>query len=152
MQLRFGVSFPDLYEREGLVRLDRAFLAYLGDADRALAEILDRARTDPPKGQDESALLIALAPHVEDFVAKLFGIEAEAQALAARHNELAPLYAVKRQFVQRRALHKVKPEELAGYQPGRIRDDLEFANQVTAWLKDEVAHENDLKEAARYAV
>src|SRR6185503_20642704 len=151
MQLRFGVSFPDLYEREGLVRLDRAFLAYLGDADRALAEKLDRARTDPPKGQDESALLVALAPHVEDFVAKLFGIEAEAQALAARHNELAPLYAMKRQFVQRRSLHKVKPEELAGYAPQKAWDELEFARHVTAWLKDEAAHERELAEAARYA-
>src|SRR5438128_9047722 len=40
-----------------------------------------------------------------------FGIEAEARALAGRHHELAPLYSVKRLFVQRRALHKVKPED-----------------------------------------
>src|SRR4051812_28940566 len=151
MQLGFGVSFPDLYEREGLIRLDRAFLAYLGEADRALADKLASARKDAPHGQAESALLIALAPHVEDFIARLFGIEDEAQALAARHNELAPLYSVKRQFVQRRALHKVKPEELAGYQPERCWDELEFARQVTAWLKDEPAHERELKDAARYA-
>jgi NADPH-dependent glutamate synthase beta subunit-like oxidoreductase/NAD(P)H-flavin reductase len=151
MQLRFGVSFPDLYEREGLIRLDRAFVEFLGEADRALADRVLAARKAPPAGQAESALLIALAPHVEDFIAKLFGIEAEAQALAARHNELAPLYSVKRQFVQRRALHKVKPEELAGYAPARLWDELEFASHVAAWLKDEPAHEQELKEAARYA-
>src|SRR5690242_8976946 len=151
MQLGFGVSFPDLYEREGLIRLDRAFVTYVGEANRALADKLVSARKEPPSGAEESSLLIALAPHVEDFIAKLFGIEAEAQALAARHNELAPLYSVKRQFVQRRALHKVKPEELAGYTPERSWDELEFARRVTAWLKDEPKHGQELKEAARYA-
>ena len=69
------------------------------------------ARHPPFEAKDESDLLVALAPHVEDFLARLFGIEAEARALAERHNELAPLYSVKRLFVQRRALHKVKPED-----------------------------------------
>jgi NADPH-dependent glutamate synthase beta subunit-like oxidoreductase/NAD(P)H-flavin reductase len=151
MHLGFGLSFPDLYEREGLVRLDRAFVAFLSETDRALADRLAAARKEPLHGKAESELLIALAPHVEDFVAKLFGIEPEAQALAARHNQLAPLYAIKRQFVQRRSLHKVKPEALAGYAPQKNWDELEFARQVTAWLKDEATHDKQLAEAARYA-
>ena len=103
MQLGFGIRFNDLYEREGLLRLDAAFLAFLGEADAALRERLLACRETPPSGKAESDLLVALAPHVEDFVPKLFGIEAEARALAERHNELAPLYAIKRLFVQRRA-------------------------------------------------
>src|SRR5204862_3050127 len=91
MQLGFGITFPDLYEREGLIRLDRAFIAYLSAADRALADKLAAARAQPPAGTAQSELLIALAPQVEDFIAKLFCIEREAQALAERHNELAPL-------------------------------------------------------------
>ena len=114
MQLRFGIAFPDLYEREGLIKVDRAFLAFLGDADRTLAEKLAEARKNPPHGRADSDLLVALAPHVEDYIGKLFGIEREALALAGRHDELAPLYSVKRQFVQRRALHKVKPDALVG--------------------------------------
>jgi len=89
MQLGFGIAFPDLYEREGLIRLDRAFIAFLREADRALADKLVSARAQPPAAAAESELLIALAPHVEDFIAKLFRIEAEAQALAEKHNELA---------------------------------------------------------------
>src|SRR5689334_7652672 len=115
MQLGFGITFPDLYERQGLIKVDRAFLAFLAEGDRALAEKLAAARAKPPAGLAESQLLVALAPQVEDFIAKLFAIEAEARALAERHNELAPLYSVKRQFVQRRALHKVKPAELAAF-------------------------------------
>src|SRR5882762_10098481 len=113
MKLGFGIGFLDLYEREGLIRVDRAFLDFVGEADGALLQRLLSARENPaalaPKA--ESDLLVALAPHFEDFVPKLFGIEAEARALAEKHNELAPLYSVKRLFVQRRALHKVKPED-----------------------------------------
>src|SRR5438045_5105677 len=153
MQLGFGIAFPDLYEREGLIRLDCAFIAFLGEADHALADKLVAARANPPAAGAESELLIALAPHVEDFIARLFGIEREAQALAERHNELAPLYTVKRQFVQRRALHKVKPAEVQGFDPAAAGEftELEFARKVTGWLQDEAAHTKELEAAARYA-
>jgi NADPH-dependent glutamate synthase beta subunit-like oxidoreductase/NAD(P)H-flavin reductase len=150
MQLGFGIRFSDLYEREGLLRVDAAFLDFLGGIDGALRDRLRASRSQMPAAKEESELLVALAPHVEDFVAKLFGIEAEAQALAARHNELAPLWSVKRLFVQRRALHKVKPEEA---KPGdfRFTGELDFARRVTEWLKDEISNRQDLEEAARYA-
>src|SRR5512134_2354942 len=151
MALAFGIRFSDLYERDGLLRVDAAFLGFLGEIDAALRERLISARQKIPSGKDESDLLVALAPHVEDFLARLFGIEAEARELAGRHNALAPLWSVKRLFVQRRALHKVKPEELKEYRPARIHDELEFARQVTEWLKDEPAHQKELEEAARYA-
>src|SRR5437868_11656425 len=159
MRLGFGITFPDLYEREGLIKVDRAFCAYLAEADRALAEKLLAARAQPPTGLAESQLLVALAPHVEDFIARLFGIEREARALAERHNELAPLYSVKRQFVQRRALHKVKPAELQAFDPvaaahelfGDEFTELDFARKVTAWLANEAEHAQELELAARYA-
>src|SRR5205085_5464325 len=130
MQLGFGITFPDLYEREGLIKVDRAFLAFLGEADRALVDRLRAARANPPSGLPESQLLIALAPHVEDFIARLFGIEREARALAERHNELAPLYSVKRQFVQRRAMHKVKAADLETFNADAAAQQL-FGGQFT---------------------
>src|SRR5438309_8958231 len=159
MQLGFGITFPDLYERDGLIKVDAAFLVFLGEADRALADRLSAAHANPPSGLAESQLLIALAPHVEDFIAKLFGIEREARALAERHNELAPLYSVKRQFVQRRAMHKVKPAELQAFDPAAAErelfggefTELDFARKVTAWLANEAEHAHELELAARYA-
>src|SRR5712664_196672 len=161
MKLGFGISFPDLYEREGLVRIDRAFLGFLEEADAALLQKLLSARGDPtalpPKA--ESDLLVALAPHFEDFIPKLFGIEAEARALAEKHNELAPLYSVKRLFVQRRALHKVKPEDARNFDSAAFEKnffnnnltELDFARRVTEWLQNEPAHSEKLELAARYA-
>jgi NADPH-dependent glutamate synthase beta subunit-like oxidoreductase/NAD(P)H-flavin reductase len=150
MKLGFDIEFDDLYAREGLVKLDGAFVAWLGETDAALRERLLAARREPLDRRAESDLLVAAAPHVEDFLARLFGIEAEARALAETHNQLAPLYSVKRQFVQRRALHKVKPEDARpdGFE---FSTELEFARQVTEWLKDEAANAARLEAAARYA-
>jgi NADPH-dependent glutamate synthase beta subunit-like oxidoreductase/NAD(P)H-flavin reductase len=159
MKLGFGIEFGDLYERAGLLRVDAAFRDFLAGADGKLAERLAAARAKPPAGKEESDLLIALAPHVEDFLARLFGIEAEARALAERHNELAPLYSVKRLFVQRRALHKVKPEALQNFNPAEAAGqlfggdfaELDFARLVGEWQQDEAANTDKLELAARYA-
>src|SRR5882672_2180863 len=98
--LRFGFAFADLYDREALVRLDAAFVGFLREIDVALAERLVAARHAPTTlaAKDESELLIALAPHLEDFLARLFGIESELGTLAGHHHELAPLHSVKRLF------------------------------------------------------
>src|SRR5277367_615255 len=108
--LAHGLGFADLYDREGLVRVDRAFIDHLAESDCALHHRLVRARRDPDGlgHAAESDLLVELAPYVEDFLGHLFGIGAEVRALQARHHELAPLYSVKRLFVQRRAVKGVK--------------------------------------------
>ena len=147
MNLGFNITFEDLYERDGLIRVDQAFLGFLDSGMRD--RIVDARKTFPAKKQ-EAELLVALAPHVEDFLAKLFGIEAEARALAAKHNELAPLWAVKRQFVQRRALNKVKPEDAAA-EGFDFSTEIDFARQVIEWQKDETANAAKLELAARYA-
>ena len=162
MKLAFGRQFADLYERAGLARLDAAFLDFVSEVDAALQARLVSARREIPAGKAESDLLVALAPHLEDFIARLFGIEAEAQALAARHHNFAPLYSVKRLFVQRRAMHKVRPEEAAALDGDAAEQalralfggqftELAFARHVAEWLKDEAANAAHLELAARYA-
>jgi NADPH-dependent glutamate synthase beta subunit-like oxidoreductase/NAD(P)H-flavin reductase len=164
MAMGFGISFNDLYDREGLKRLDAAFLDFLGESDATLSEQLKAARLAPESfsSKAQSELLIAVAPHLEDFLARLFGIEAQVQSLAARHRELAPLYSCKRLFVQRRAMTKVKPEDAAAIDGVSIESQMEafigtpfselaYARQVADWLTDEVAHADELQLATRYA-
>ena len=160
----FGISFNDLYDRDGLMRLDASFLDFLGESDATLREQLEAARLNPTElsGKAQSELLIALAPHLEDFLAGLFGIETQVHTLAARHHELAPLYSCKRLFVQRRAMAKVKPDEaakidgpaleaqLAAY-IGTPFTELSFAREVDHWLMDEAAHAGELQLAVHYA-
>src|SRR5690606_7575880 len=105
ISLRHGFSLDDLYTRDGLSRIDGKFLEWLASSDAALHNRLVAARAAPDSlaAKDESELLIGLAPHVDDFVADLFGIRSEAEALADAHHRLAPLYRCKRLFVQRRS-------------------------------------------------
>src|SRR6478609_10051287 len=103
--LSFDLAFADLYRRDGLIRLDQLFMDRLTEAAPSLADRLREARANPQSIElkHESELLIALAPHLEEFIAELFGIEQALSRLAARHHELTPLYACKRLFVQRKA-------------------------------------------------
>src|SRR5256885_601564 len=91
LKLGFGLSFDDLYAGAGLARLDAAFIAHLAAADGALAARLAAGRAEPQAlgRKGESDLLIALAPHVEDFLAQLFGVATEVSALQAAQHELA---------------------------------------------------------------
>ena len=104
LSLQFGLAFHDLYQREGLLRLDAAFLAELAEHSSTLHARLLAAREDQTTltVKQRSELIVELAPHLEDFVGKLFGIDAELRELQVRHTELAPLYSVKRKFVQRK--------------------------------------------------
>src|ERR1700722_16354834 len=88
-ELGFGLGFEDLYAREGLLRLDAAFLDQLLKTDVGLHLQLTGARANPGARTDKerSELIIALAPHVEDFLGQLFGITNDVEALQARHNE-----------------------------------------------------------------
>src|ERR1700691_902170 len=103
-ELGFGLHFEDLYARDGLLRLDGAFLKQLLASDVGLHVQLVDARVNPGSrtAKEQSELVIALAPHVEDFLGELFGIAKEVEALQGRHNALAPFLAFKRKFIQKR--------------------------------------------------
>ena len=161
LALADGFRFEELYCREGLARLDARFRERL---DEPLRADLEAARKAPgalePKA--ESALVLALAAKLEGFLARLFGIEAEAEALSRRHTALAPVYRCKRLFVQRRAARAVKPAEaaaldgaaveaaLGAHLPAPVEEEA-FAAAVMGWLADEAASGEALAAAARYA-
>ncbi len=174
LSLKYELSFAELYQRDGLVRLDREFVAYLAAGDAALHGRLMAVRADWAKSpgtldrKAESDLLVDLAPHVEDFLGGLFGIAAEIRALQQRHDELAPLYSVKRLFVQRRAVKEVKEPDAAALDGDALRQALgfgdfpdtraaildwerRFAEVVAGWLDDETAHADELRTAVEYA-
>ena len=172
LALAYGLSFADLYDRDGLVRLDQAFVAHLAKTDVALHERLMTARHKPGalERQAESDLLVDLAPHLEDFIGELFSITDEVRALQAHHHELAPIYSVKRLFVQRRAVKGVKEVDADGLDgPGLAREldrlmgtpatadagiagwERRYAEHVARWLADEVANDKPLATAQRYA-
>ena len=162
LNLSFGFSFEDLYAREGLLRLDASFQEQLP------AELLARmisARENPAQveGKQASELIIALAPYIDDFIGELFGISIDLRALQAKHHELAPLYSVKRRFVQRKALTGQTPEKAMAIDGAAVAAELEafllepltersFASHVSKWLDSEAEHTQALGLATQYTV
>ncbi|MBL8381188.1 MAG: FAD-dependent oxidoreductase [Burkholderiales bacterium] len=169
LNLAFDLEFPDLYRRPGLERIDAAFLAALAASDAALAARLTAARAAPAalERKAESELVIELAPHVDDFIGTLFGIAPDIRALAERHHALAPVFEVKRQFVQRKAAKTFDAAAAAALDGAALTYEIEglvgasvdqlaafelaFARHVTRWEADPATFAGSLEVALRYA-
>src|SRR5581483_5388281 len=93
LTLGFDAAFEDLYDRDGLARLDARFLAFLADRDADLAGRLEAARQAPASLEREaqSDLIVDLSPIVEAFIGELFGVQAELDALRGGRQALAVL-------------------------------------------------------------
>ena len=163
LSLAFGIDFEDLYRRDGLLKLDDLFLLQLRKIAPDLHDGLLAARQDPPPAHMKSGsdLIIQLAPYVEDFIGELFGVQPELRQLQSRHHALAPLFTVKRRFVQRKALTGYTPEAAAEIDGFKVAAELEalmlepltelaFATHVARWLDAEAQHANHLQLATQY--
>ena len=112
-----GFTYGDLYRPARLRELAEAFYAEVGKEDAALHSALTEyvaARGANLKGtKAESDLLIAAAPHLSRFVARLFRVEREREQLGASLRAQDPVFQFKH-FVQRRALKSFPAERAAG--------------------------------------
>ncbi len=158
--LSFGASFHAMATRDGLIHLDRAFLARLQADDAALYDRLLTARADPAAldAKAEGELVVAVGPHLETFLVELFGIEAEVDAIAGRTRALEVVHNCKRLFVQRQAVKKYA--DVSGFDGAALRAALEvlmggpltepgFAAAVAVWETEGNVEAIDL--ALRYA-
>ena len=84
LALKHGLAFSDLYERDGLIRLDRAFVAHLAAAESALHDRLMTARADPTRSTARPNPTCSSTSRrmLEDFLGELFGIAARGPGVA----------------------------------------------------------------------
>jgi NADPH-dependent glutamate synthase beta subunit-like oxidoreductase len=150
----FGFSVAEFAYRDGLIRLDVQFLSELQTADPALHQRLLAARAQPDdlSDRDESDLIVALGPHLDAFIAALFRIQADTDALVRQTLALDPIHACKRLFVQRQAVKKYA--DPSGFDGPALRRTLEV--RLEGSLTEErfaayaTAHPDD-DDALRYA-
>ncbi len=126
LNLGFNLEFADLYGRDGLHKVDAAFLSELDAADPALHLRLSKARLDVAAldAKQQSQLLIDLAPHVDDFVGTLFGIRAQLGALAEQHHTARPV-------VRSQAAVRAAPSR-----QGLRRRQRTVAGRGTGWVRN----------------
>jgi NADPH-dependent glutamate synthase beta subunit-like oxidoreductase/NAD(P)H-flavin reductase len=116
-----GFRFGDLFDAEKLAELDARFRAELTAADAELAQKLEAYRAgetlSPPA---ESELLIAAARPLARFVARLFGVEKEHEALLDRAAREDVVFRMKA-FIARRAIKKYPETGLPADEPSALR-------------------------------
>ncbi|HEX8128675.1 MAG TPA: FAD-dependent oxidoreductase [Pyrinomonadaceae bacterium] len=127
--LGFGdFNYGDLYRPQRLSQLTAAFYAELQREDRTLHDALtaySATRGVSLRGtRAESELLIAAAPHLSRFVARLFGVEAERAAHAERIRAQDAVFQFKT-FISRRALKRIPPEKALTFDADALQDALE---------------------------
>ena len=158
--LGFGATFSSLATREGLIALDKRFLAQVAAQDPALHENLLAARAAPDSldSKAESTLITSLGPILDAFVAELFGIQDLLDEVAAQTKNLDPIHGCKRLFVQRQAVKKYA--DPFSFNGAALRAELEermgetlteasFAAHVETWERD--GRKEWLDTALRYA-
>ena len=186
MQLNFKISFSNLYTCSGLIKLDETFLDYIKSCDESLfcslIEAREKAASSLMSSQcltlgsieqpmlatqmTDSQLIIDLSYLLDEFIAKLFNIEKEAEELKKKHNDFAAIYKCKRLFVQRYALKKytdIADKDIdididIDYVTSKLNRFLalpttekNFAEQVMRWLENKEDHKEEIELAAQYA-
>ncbi|MGB9167124.1 MAG: pyridine nucleotide-disulfide oxidoreductase, partial [Rhodomicrobium sp.] len=158
--LGFGATFSSLATREGLIALDKHFLAQVAAQDPALHENLLAARAAPDAldSKAESTLITSLGPILDAFVAELFGIRDLLDEVAVQTKNLDPIHGCERLFVQRQAVKKYA--DPSSFNGAALRAELEermgetlteasFAAHVETWERD--GRKEWLDTALRYA-
>ena len=119
-----GLAYADLFTLEGLARLDAEYLARLKTLDPALHETLLAVRQGKALTPVEnSELLLACSPLLDDFIADLFGIRKELEATRTATLAHNPVFAFKKLFVLRRARRRLPKKE-----------EFESFAELDAWL------------------
>jgi NADPH-dependent glutamate synthase beta subunit-like oxidoreductase/NAD(P)H-flavin reductase len=102
-----GFSFADLQDAARLKDLYHCFADEVAREDPGLWAEWDAYRTDPGAARPApavSSLLVRMAGHVSRFVAQLFHVEAECQAMSEATHLHDPVFRFKVDLVRRRAL------------------------------------------------
>lgn len=135
LKLQFGITFEDLYTPQGLLKVQQAFLDFLTQTDKDLANELKKANINPPRDLHMSRLCLSIAPIMEHFIRLLFDIGIETQCT----KDFKTLYECKRLFVQRRVLKNpsLLDSLISTPNPQLLElTELEFAQSVLDLLSD----------------
>ena len=167
--LNLGLTFSDLFQLDGLQRLDAEFLRRLQalDADLPVRLLHYRHTENAFTPLQTSELLLACAPVLEGVIAELFAIETELEQLQARTLSHDPILQFKKLFVQRRARRRlIKNDvtqsfaELDAWLDQSIQAagldsadrELAIARFGQTLLADEAAHSDAIEQLTRWAI
>ncbi len=142
-----NLTYDLLYSYEGLKKLDDLFLLALKQKDSDIYNnyLNFRNTSNDLHGKELSLAIIKIAPYLEEFVSKLFGIDTEISNLSNTHQNLKIISEIKKNFIQRKVLRTTHDINLSEYATSvRIIEDYfaknindhNLAHQISIWLKE----------------
>lgn len=107
LHLNFDLSFEDLYNLDGLRKVDAYFIEKLLKINPALCNKMLDARENPGVlyKLDESNLILELAPILETFIIELFGIGHDIEKYRAEHEELNIINKCNKFLIQKHVMN-----------------------------------------------
>jgi len=146
-----GFSYPDLFQPEKLrfllIRFTEELVKSDPDVGRRYNEIMNSA--DPTR-EDETWVAVNVGPHLSRFLGALFGLHKFQRKREAETRALDGVMSVRRDFVRRRVVKRIKPADIEGldialldaniakltqslgHPPTEKLDELSFARMVDA--------------------
>jgi NADPH-dependent glutamate synthase beta subunit-like oxidoreductase/NAD(P)H-flavin reductase len=143
------LKYKDLYELEQLTKLDDEFIKYLCENDCDLSNQYLKARHAKILKDDQLSLQIA--PIVEEFLIKKFGLENAAQKIYSNYSEYALIALAKRQFVQRYAVKKHPTPEPEWHLLYEFKSNFDFAKTCLEALNNNLPTVDALAKYAAWA-
>ena len=161
MKINYNLSFKDLYQIDGLKKIDKLFLESLQKADNTIYQKLLKSRQNPDKIDSESELIILLSPFLEKFLTELFYLKNKILNLSNYKKTLSNLFLCKKLFLQKRVIRKFTNEEIENFDiehitkkiQNRINNisELNIANDVMNLLEKEIENQKILDLYAKYS-
>ncbi len=130
-----GWTYADLYDPLRLKALAEIFYRTVEASDPDLGRSYAAYRENKGRGTspiDESNLIVALAPHLNRFVSRLFKIDQALSVDAQQADAEKPVFEFKRDFVIRRALKAFPPANVAPLDLERIDRQMQALEAVIA--------------------
>ena len=100
-----GFSYPDLFNPARLTELTQRFFVFFKEEDAEAYARFEAYRASGGEGMKPEAVsdvLLGAAPYLSRFVARLFGVEREAERLMVDVRERDPLWLFKKEFSKKR--------------------------------------------------
>ncbi|QTS83898.1 Dihydroorotate dehydrogenase B (NAD(+)) electron transfer subunit [Coxiella endosymbiont of Amblyomma nuttalli] len=130
--------FSELFNADGLTRLDTSFLKFLKSVDERLqARLLNYRKGIYLRPEEISQLIIECGPILESFIADLFSIEEAVSCLQAMTLKENPIFAFKKFYILRQARRLLKKAE-----------EIDNFHKIDRWVTEQLK-QNKLEEEDR---
>ncbi len=157
LKTKFQIDFIDLYDVEGLKKVDEKFSQFLEQENNQLNKDFLQLKKDKNSftANQQSLILIDVAVVLEKFLVTLFNIEKENSELKSKHDNLKNIYKIRRNFVQRDVAKSFSscPRDIDGFSILKnLKIEFDDVDDLEKKIAEEINLGRNLKDLTNYTI